>query len=557
MREVQLALFSAWLVLGAGVLGAQSPRRDSARVASPSPARDSARSAKTASGSPQSGVDSSLSIQLFTRFEAKGERLKNDRCAASQLFSVGFTCQSGFTPSLDVQFNLKTAGSFADRVKVDVDYDSQREFDGSNKISVAYEGTPNAKLQKIEVGNVFFTPPPSRFISAGIPSGNFGVQASAKLGSMRLNAIAAQQKGNVVRDQIFTIGRRTTQAVDRELEDYQIEPRRFFFTVDPQRFGASYPNIDILNARQMEGLSAALPDTVRPSRVFVYRLILGGQPPNPNGPRFQLIGDPLSRSGQVYELLREAVDYYVDPSQLWIALVRPLALNNERLVVAYSLRINGRDTVIANVGGTPDLEFSTAHTQLANLLWDPQVTPENPAFRREIRSVYRIGGEDVRRESVGVRIVAGTSADQEKPPGGTAETYLKLFGLAQLANASTFDGENRLWPRANDPNFLIATTPGTRIFRDQFLIFPSLEPFSRRGLARPFAVAANDTIYRTPSEYLYSPQHQQSYYRLRLHYDVSGEGAMGTIALNSVQVRPGSERLTLDGRPLVKGIDYD
>lgn len=550
MREAQLALFCACITLGAGVLGAQSPRRDSARVASPSPSRATARATKP-------GLDSSLSIQLFTRIEAKGERIQNDRCAISQLFSVGFTCQSGFTPALDVQFNLKTAGSFADRVKVDVDYDSQREFDGSNKISVAYEGTPNAKLQKVEVGNVFFTPPPSRFISSGIPSGNFGVQAEAKFGSMRLTAIAAQQKGNVVRDQVFTIGRRTTQAVDRELEDYQIEPRRFFFTIDPQLFGAAYPNVDILNARQMEALAAALPDTVRPSRVSVYRLILGGQPPNPNGPRFQLLGDPLSRAGQVYELLRESVDYYVDPSQLWIALVRPLALNNERLVVAYSLRINGRDTVIAGVGGTPDLEFVPGRTQYANLLWDPQVTPDSPAFRREIRSVYRVGGEDVRRESVGVRIVAGTSADQEKPPGGSAQTYLQLFGLAQLANASTFDGENRLWPRANDPNFLIANTPGTRIFRDQFLVFPSLEPFSRRGLARPFAVAANDTIYRTPSEYLYSPQHPQSYYRLRLHYDVSGEGAMGTIALNSVQVRPGSERLTLDGRPLVKGIDYE
>ena len=554
MRVVQVALLSAALLTGGGVASAQSPRRDSARVASPGVGGDSAARRL---GEAAAGADSALSIQLFTRLEAKGERTRNDRCGVNLLFSVGFTCRSGFTPALDVQFNLKTQGSFADRVKVDVDYDSQREFDGSNRISVAYEGKGDAKVQRIEVGNVFFAPPPSRFISGGIPSGNFGVQASAKLGSMRITAIAAQQKGNVVRDQVFTIGRRTTQAVDREIEDYQIEPRRFFFTVDPQRFGAAYPNLDILNARQMEGVAAALPDTVRPSRVFVYRLILGGQPPNPNGPRFQLIGDPLSRAGQVYELLRESVDYYIDPSRLWIALVRPLALNNERLVVAYSLRVNGRDTVIAGVGGTPDLEYAFGRPQLANLLWDPQVTPDHPAFRREIRSVYRLGGEDLRRESVQVRIVAGTSADQEKPPAGSAETYLQLFGLAQLANASTFDAENRLWPRPNDPNFLVASTPGARIFRDQFLVFPSLEPFARRGLARPAAVAANDTIYRTPSEYLYSPQHPQSYYRLRVRYDVSGEGAMGTIALNSVQVRPGSERLTLDGRALVRGVDYE
>ncbi|MBN8479641.1 MAG: acyl-CoA dehydrogenase family protein, partial [Burkholderiales bacterium] len=46
-----------------------------------------------------------------------------------------------------------------------------------------------------------------RFISAGIPSGNFGVQAITQFGRMQLTAIAAQQKGNVVRDQVFTFHR--------------------------------------------------------------------------------------------------------------------------------------------------------------------------------------------------------------------------------------------------------------------------------------------------------------------------------------------------------------
>ncbi|MCC6928054.1 MAG: cell surface protein SprA [Gemmatimonadaceae bacterium] len=544
----------------------QSPRRDSARVTAS--ARDTLRG--RAKGDTAAARDSlpdrlrpllksasDLDLSLTARLEAKAERTQNERCAASALFSVGYTCRSAFTPAFEAQFGLKSNGGIGDRVALDVDYDTQREFDGSNQISIAYTGRPTSRLQRLEVGNVSFNAPASRFISAGIPSGNFGVQAIGRFGNMQLTAIAAQQKGNVVRDQSFTIGRRTTQAQEREIEDHQIEPRRFFWTVDPQKFGAAYPNIDILDARQMQRLAAALPPAVRPARLLVYRLILGGQPPNPNGPRFQLLGDPLSRPGQVYELLRENVDYYVDPSLLWLALVRPLALNNERLVVAYAMRVAGRDTVIADIGGTPDLEYTTERAQYANLLWDPQVTPDHPAFRREIRNVYRLGGEDVRRESVRVRIVAGTNADQEKPPGGSATSYLQLFGLAQLANPTTFDWENRLWPRPNDPNFLVANLPGAKIFRDQFIVFPSLEPFARRGLASPDVVAANDTIYRTPSEYLYSPQRPQSYYRLRVAYETDGGGGMGTIALNSVQIRPGSERLTMDGRLLVKGVDYD
>src|SRR5688572_5171959 len=104
-------------------------------------------------------------------------------------------------------------------------------------------------------------------------------------------------------------------------------------------------------------LAATLPDTIRPTRVFVYRLRIGGQPTSPNGPQFRILGDPLSRRAQVYELLRENIDYTIDPSLLWIALVRPLAAVNERLVVAYRVRVNGRDTTWVSTGGTPDLEY--------------------------------------------------------------------------------------------------------------------------------------------------------------------------------------------------------
>lgn len=560
MRANRLTLLLvAFLGLG-GTASAQSPRRDSARVASPA---DSARARRG------TGVDSlaallrdrinsmsDLRIEFNTRLEAKAQQTRNERCATSVLFRAGFNCRAPFTPALDAQFSLRSSGGFTDRTRVDVDYDSQREFDGSNTIALSYRGKANSLLQRVEVGNVFFTPPPSRFISAGIPSGNFGVQAVGKFGPVGVTAIAAQQKGNVTRDQIFQVGGRTTRTELREIEDYQIEPRRFFLTIDPLAFGSAYPNIDILNGQAMQQLARSLPDTVRPARVFLYRIILGGQPPNPNGPRFQILGDPLSRPGQVYELLRENIDYYIDPSLLWFSLVRPLALNNERLVVAYSFRTAGRDSVIARLGGTPDLEFVPGKQQFAHLLWDPQVGPSHPSFRREIRSVYRIGGDDMRRETVQLRIVAGTSAEQEKPAGGSASTYLQFFGLSQVANPSTFDAENRLWPRPDDPNFLVSAIPGTRIIRDQFVVFPSLEPFSRRGLARPAEVAANDTIYRTPSEYIYSPQHPQSYYRLIAKYDVSG-GSAGTIALNAVQIRPESERLTMDGRILMKGVDYE
>jgi hypothetical protein len=503
-------------------------------------------------------ADSALTVDLLGRLEFKGERTSNDRCFANQVYSLTFRCASQITPQLDFQFSLRSAGLVAERVRVDVDYDSQREFDGSNNISLAYRGGMGDFIERLEIGNVTFRTPTSRFLTSGIPSGNYGIQAQGNIGPVRFSAIAAQQRGNVLRDTLFTIGGRASRIPDRTIYDYQVEARRFFFTVDPALFASRYPNIDILNSSQMAELAASLPETQRPVKVSLYRLKIGGQPPNPNGPQFLLLDDPDSRVGQVYEHLREGVDYYIDPSQLWIALVRPLSLADERLVAAWTLRIAGRDTVIASLGGTPDLELSLDHAQFAHRLWDPSVTPDHPAFRREIRSVYRLGGDDIRRETVTLRIVAGTSGDQEKPPG-VANTYLEIFRLAQQTNRALFDAENRLWPRQQDPNFNLGSpsVASTELIRDVFIVFPSLEPFSRRGLAFSPQLVSNDTIYKTPGEYLYSTQHPQSFYRLLSSYESSGTVGPGTIALSSSQIRPGSERLFIEGRPLVRHVDYE
>jgi hypothetical protein len=495
-----------------------------------------------------------LAVQLNSRVEIRGEQTRNARCAPGVAFDPIANCRSGFEPLFEFQSSLRAGGVISDRVNVNVDYDSQREFESSNNISIAYSGKGQEFLERFEVGSVSFLPPRSQFITAGIPSNNTGLQAITRVGPLRIRGILAQQKGHVVRDRTFTVGDRTLKAVDRAIEDYQFEPRRFFFTVDPKLL-LGYPNIDLLDQARMAQLAASLPDTLRPSRLSVYRLLIGGQPPNPSGPQFSILGDPRSRRGQVYEYMREGVDYYADPSLLWIALVRPLSLNNERLVLAYHVRIAGQDTVHVTTGGTPDIEFVAEREQFANLLWDPQVQPGDPAFDREIRSIYRLGGSDVIRGSVSLKVVTGPNEDQERPVRGPADTYLQLFGLAQATNSSSFDVDNRLWPRATDPNVQISfASPMSQTLRDQFIVFPSVRPFAANGFTR--GNPANDTVYTTPAEHFSGPRRPQTIYYLRARYQTEGGGEGGTIMLGSVQLRPNSERIAVDGMPLVRGVDY-
>ena len=531
-------------------------RRDSAQP--PAPRRDTTKG-PVLKVPADTGKDlfGDIAIDLNARLESKLQRTRNERCTTAQLTIVGNSCRGLFQPAFDFQFNLRSAGVVADRVAVNVDYDSQREFDASNNIGIRYQGRANERLQSLEVGNVSFQAPTSRFLTSGIPSNNYGVQATGQLGAMRFSTIVAQQRGNVSKDNLFTVGDRTQQQVDRVVEDIQLETRRFFFTIDPRQL-PGYPNVDLLNRRQLQQLAAELPDSIRPVRLYVYRQLVGATNQNPRGPQFSVRGS-RNPSRQIYEVLRENVDYYVDPSQLWIALVRPLNLNNERLAVAYEVNVNGVPGRNVNTGGTPDIELTT-EPQFANLLWEPELQPNNPAyFFREIKSVYRLGGEELVRNSIGVKLVTGTSGDQEKPVDASrAQTYLQLFGLAQPTNSATFDVENRVWPRPNDPNFRATFSGDTqqRLIPDYFLFFPSVQPFARTGLAQPLANPANDTLYRYPNEYLYSAQRPQAIYRLMVSYQSEGGGNSQSIKLATIQVRPNSERVVIEGRELQRERDY-
>ncbi len=499
-----------------------------------------------------------LGITLDSRLESRLQRSRNERCTAALLTVVGNNCFGVFQPAFDFQFNVRSGGVVADRVFVNVDFDSQREFDASNNISVRYQGKTDEALQRLEVGNVTFETPPSRFLTSGIPSGNYGVQATGQVGPMRFTSIVAQQRGNVSRDNLFTVGERTQQQVNRVIDDIQIEPRRFFFTVDPRQLGG-YPNIDLLNRQQMQQLAASLPDSVRPARLYIYRQQIGAANQNPRGPQFSVRG-ARNTSRQVYEVLRENVDYYVDPSQLWIALVRPLNANTERLAMTYEIIVNGQAGRNISTGGTPDIEFTDA-PQVANLLWEPELQPTNAEFFfREIKSVYRLGGEDLQRSSVNLKLVTGTSGDQEKPiDASRGETYLQLFGLSQATNAASFDVENRVWPRPNDPNFSAAFSGSSgqqRLIRDFFVFYPSVQPFARAGLAQPAANPANDTLYTFPNEDLYSAQRPQAIYRMVASYQSEGGGSTQSIRLSTVQLRPNSERVLLNGLTLERDRDY-
>ena len=108
------------------------PRDTTVRVAPPDSARaDSARARRDTTPNPFGDLD----LQFQGRLEPKLERIHNDRCVTG-VAALAFTCRADWINTIDFQFNMKSAGAVADVLHVNVDYDSQREFQGSNTIAL-------------------------------------------------------------------------------------------------------------------------------------------------------------------------------------------------------------------------------------------------------------------------------------------------------------------------------------------------------------------------------------------------------------------------------------
>src|SRR5437773_4303594 len=499
------------------------------------------------------GTYADIGMELRVRFELKADRFQNLKCTPFEQQQALSGCQARFpTISPVPQYSVRTAGIVGRRLHVNVDFDSQREFDANNNLQVWYEGLEDEVLRRVEAGNVTFQAPPSRFISAAIPANNFGVQAVAQLGALEFRGIYAQQKGNVVRDRVYSVGETTTQPIARMARDLDYEAGRFFFAVDPALI-PRYPAVYVLNIDR-----AILPDSLRVGSVRVYRVRAASPTSTTNqnigGVRAVACGPGPTRSVDCdvqragpfqWELLLEGKDYYVDPSGAWFALASRLDQSDYLAVSYIPVGAPGCGPTGRCVGTFPAAASrDTAVVDTLRLVYDPRpgVTAATPSFRFEIRSAYRVGGSEVDRTTVALAL---TVNQRERTVLG-AQTYLAQLGMALESDPTRFDQYNRLFPRTRDPQ------QGAPL-RDYFAVFPHLTPFA--DTARLAPVERNDSLYRTPRLLLLT-QSPPSVFALGVHASVSASSDRSQLSLNSFQIRDGSEKIYLGSQLLVRDADY-
>ncbi|TFG51874.1 MAG: cell surface protein SprA, partial [Gemmatimonadales bacterium] len=479
------------------------------------------------------------------RIDIRTEKLKNHRCTPASYLDPNSGCRGGFKPPrLDTFLQLRSSGVIGQRLHLDVDFDTERDFTATNNLQIYYQGLEDEIVQRVEVGTVTFRPPPSRFLTASIPANNFGVNASFELGPVQFQGLVATQKGSQIGERIYTVGATTVQPQDRQVRDIDYEAGRFYWVVDP-RLIPGYPRIDIL---QLDG--ATLPPAAQISQgdVRVYRYRPSGQTginPNLGGINAIAIGaDTTQRVTAQWELMQRDLNYYIDPSGVWLALAARLD-PNDYLAVSYRSTAGQVGTFPATDQG---LVPGQPPSDTLRLIVQPKVGP--PAndtlpgtFRQEMRHIYRVAGADLDLASLKVNLSLSRSEAPQKAP---QSTYLSELGLAVPTDPQILNTQERIFPRVRDPSAALT-------IKESYIVFPALAPFADTGKLQ--ATERNDSLYRTPGYLLYT-EGPPAKFLFRLRYNASSTGDRSSLDLGALQIRDGSEALFLNGRRLERGVEY-
>jgi hypothetical protein len=501
-----------------------------------------------------------LDFQLQGRGEFGGDWNRFRPCETG----LQESCEPTFFPQLkpDIQFGLRVGGTIADRIFVDVDYDETREFSATNNINIFYQGEEGEFVQRVEVGDVTLRFPESRFLTQGIPAGNFGFRALTDLGPLEVQTVWAQQNGDISSREFQLTGVGGRQAYIQEdtlvLDDANFVQGQFFFLVDPQEI-TGFPHLDVLSLDPGAAPSSLVPGA-EPVQLYrfendpVTRQQVEGYIQAEAGAERD--GVAVTESGW-FRYLQPGVDYFLHSSGLWLALRRPLR-GEEMLAVTFVTAAG--DTVgdynperIHNTGGEPKLRLLKAS--------GPKHQPGSPTWEMEMHQVYRISGsDDVEASSVALSLSLGElSAGRtfKRAPTGEEITLLRLMGLDEEAPVDQVD-----------PTFIYR--PAQEFFQERspvsgtFIVFPTLRPFAAPppipslGLSAPETRAilgsdANEVIYDSvdPVE-----RENGGLYRLTIPFRIRNEGFISTFSLGALGIRDGSERIYFGDRLLQQGEDY-
>ena len=422
-------------------------------------------------------------------------------------------------PDFKQDLKLGITGTIGDKLRVDVNWDTNNQFDFQNQLRLQYTGYEDEIIQNVEAGNVHLSTP-SRLIRGG--QSLFGIKSQFQLGGLQLTTVASQQEGQS--NSLSIDGGSQTTHIDLQPTDYDENVHYFlgyYFrnrwedalseppTVIVSHGFETITEIEVWKLQQVSpeeedvrpvvamvdlgeepeivSLADAYTDEVLPSEdidrydetTLVTRLRAGGANAQDYLKSIGL-GDDDFQVGQ-FKKLRQGSDFEFDRVLGYISLNQRLQ-ENEALAVAFRYRAGGVTYRIGDLASeTGGSDGGQNSDRLALKLLKPVQLRQpaegfNPAaWYLEMRNIYRLPGRGINPNDFELQIEhqpPGRSASKVVADlaGGGQQTLLQLLGLDRLNVDEAEQPDDRF-------DYLGGFTIDPQ---DGELIFPYLQPFGSR-----------------------------------------------------------------------------
>jgi hypothetical protein len=453
--------------------------------------------------------------------------------------------QSKF-PSLNMeqesQFTI--AGTIGSKISVKVDQDSRRHTDLENTLQLRYTGEEDEIIKTIEAGNTNLSVQSGLVGYGQNVQGLFGIKTTAKIGGWNLTMITSQEKGSTQRSE-FKAGAETQM---EKIRDYDYLQRTFYYlgqdtlmnngwhsdsiTYRNEFFwGDSIVYIKLFKSNRSINSSTGL--TLSPFGIAYV------DPQNEDTLIKYNEEPPVRRFQEV-----DPQDYFVNRTQYWIQLYQ--SLQSDDILAAYYviLRSSGKVDTIGYIKDS--CTTSEKDTCMKLKLIKPETPdPKDFTWEYEWKNVYYLRARNIDKQGFTLDIYRGNTENILVDKNIQDSTlYLRVFGLDSLDLSGNIKPGGDGIVDYRQINFGLG-----------YFIFPQRYPFSPRPNLSYTGNPA-DTLKERVSSIYNSKELSTRTEDSKYYIYVQSATRKSEYSLGRAPIIEGSDVVTLNGKPLIRGQDY-
>jgi cell surface protein SprA len=499
------------------------------------------------------------------------------------------------TFDFDEQIQMNVVGQIGDKMKLNVQYDTEAAFDFENSVKIEYTGHEDEIIQKIEAGNV------SLPLTGSLIQGSqslFGFKTELQFGKLTMTSIFSQQKGET--STITVEGGAQMQEFELDADDYEEDKHFFLAHYFKEHYDEALKNLPVINsginitkievwvtntsgnfedARNIVGFTDLgesnkefiQSDWVQASGINETRL--------PNDSVNTLFNIAEQYSGvrdinQVSSVLSQApiemqggVDYqkiesarklnpseYTLNSQLGYISLNSRLQSDQVLAVAFEYTVGGQTF---RVGEFANSGISAPDALIVKLIKGTALTPDLTTWDLMMKNIYSIGAYQVNSEDFILNIM------YQNDKTGTAINYLPAGDIDNtiLLRVMNLDNLNQQLDPYPDGRFDFVNNITIRPQNGR-IIFPVREPFGSH--LRQKITNGDPSLDEVADEYVFQELYDSTQSTARQiaeknKFFLEGQyksSSGSEISLNAINIPQGSVKVTAGGAELVENQDY-